>query len=303
MNTATVKLLLAKLTLILVVSSASAQDLVGTRIDVQGALYSDQMWLFSSPSASRAYDWGWDGYKMFGSSLSPQLFAIEVNEDYQIDVVPDLNNTYLGFIAGEDSVYTMTFTHQNLNFGYQHLYLVDSIANKTVDVYADGTKYTFTAANKTTVKRFKIVTSMLSVAIPQIPTVATDTVVPSTAVANDATVAPSTTPVPEVSSTSMAGSTDQPSDTFTGDTSGLKDKNSSSKKLKIYTDHKTIIVENQGKSRGKLSLYDPMSGRLVKNVEFHANGTTTIKTNERAGTYVLHGSTQNGEITKTVMIY
>ena len=75
------------------------------------------------------------------------------------------------------------------------------------------------------------------------------------------------------------------------------------KKLKIYTDHKTIIVENQGKSRGKLSLYDPMSGRLVKNVEFHANGTTTIKTNERAGTYVLHGSTQNGEITKTVMIY
>lgn len=297
MNATTVKLLLAKLALILVVSSASAEDLVGTRIDVQGALYSDQMWLFSASTSTRGYDWGWDGYKMFGSSLSPQLFAVEGVENYQIDVVPDLNNTCLGFIAGEDSVYTFTFTHQNLSFGYQHLYLVDSIANKTVDVYADGTKYTFTATNKTIVKRFKIVTSIPSVTIPQTPTVVTD------AVANDTTVGSGTTPVPEVSSTSTTGSADQSGDTLTDGISRIKDKNHGSKKLKVYMAHKTIVVENQGKSKGKLSLYNAMSGKLVKNVEFYANGTTTIQTDEPAGTYVLHGSTQNDEVAKTVMIY
>lgn len=306
MNATTIKSFLAKLTLILVVSSASAEDLVGTRIDVQGSVYSDQMWMFSVPICTRDFDNGWDGFKMVGTTVAPQIFAIEPSGNYQVDAVADVNNTYIGFIAGVDSVYTMTFTHQNLNLGYQHLYLVDSIANKTVDVYADGTKYTFTAVNKITVKRFKIVTSIpQTVTIPQIPT---DTVATATTVTNDTiapdttTVTSGTTPAPEVSSTSTAGSPDQPSITTTEDADGL-DKSFSSKKLRIYTAHKTIIIENRGKSRGKLSLYNAMSGRLVKNVEFYANGTTTIPTDEPAGTYVLRGLTQNDEIAKTVMIY
>jgi len=160
MKTSTFKSLLVKLALILMVSQVSAQDLTCTRIDVKGTFYSDKMWLFSVATSTRSYDWGWDGHKMFGCSLSPQLFAIEADGNYQIDVIPNFNNTYLGFSAGIDSIYTFTFTNQNLTTGYQQLYMIDSVANKIVDIYQTGTTYTFTAsATDNPVKRFRIVTS------------------------------------------------------------------------------------------------------------------------------------------------
>lgn len=148
------------MTLLMIVSQVFSQDLVGTRIDVHGARFSDQMWLFSVASCTNDFDNGWDGFKMFGTPLAPQLFAIEPDGDYQVDAIPDFNDTFLGFLAGIDSVYTFTFTHENLSKDYQQLYLIDSVANKTVDIYQSGTTYTFTASiTKNPVKRFKIVTS------------------------------------------------------------------------------------------------------------------------------------------------
>src|ERR1035437_6307800 len=160
MKTITLKSLLVNMALLMIVSHAYSQDLVGTRIDVRGARFSDQMWLFSVATCTNDFDNGWDGFKMFGSPIAPQLFAIEPDGDYQVDAIPDFNNTYLGFSAGIDSVYTFTFTHENLAKDYQQLYLIDSVANKTVDIYQSGTTYTFTASiTKKHVKRFKIVTS------------------------------------------------------------------------------------------------------------------------------------------------
>jgi len=160
MKTSTFKSLLVKLALILMVSQASAQSLVGTRIDVKGAFYSDKMWIFTVATCTRNFDNGWDGFKMFGSPITPQLFALEPDGNYQIDVIPDINNTYLGFSAGIDSVYTFTFTHQNLAVGYKQLYLIDSVANKSVDIYQNGSTYKFKAfASSNPVKRFRIVTS------------------------------------------------------------------------------------------------------------------------------------------------
>jgi len=161
MKTTISKALLVKLAIILLVANASAQNLTGTRIDVRGARFSDQMWLFSVATCTYGYDNGWDGYKMFGTPLAPQLFAIEPDGYYQIDVVPDVNNTYLGFLAGMDTLYTFTFTHQNLAARYQSLYLIDSVANKTIDIYQSGTTYAFSAsATPEPIKRFKIVTSL-----------------------------------------------------------------------------------------------------------------------------------------------
>jgi hypothetical protein len=160
MKTTTLKLLLAELAFFLMVSHAFSQNLVGTRIDVHGARFSDQMWIFSVPSCTNDYDNGWDGYKMFGTPLAPQLFAIEHDGYYQVASIPDINNTVLGFSAGIDSVYTFTFTHQNIALDYKQLYLVDSVANKIVDIYQSGSNYTFTASvTSNPVKRFKIYTS------------------------------------------------------------------------------------------------------------------------------------------------
>jgi len=160
MKTNPFKKIFLKLALLMIIAHVSAQDLIGTRIDVQGTRFSDQMWLFSVASCTYNFDNGWDGYKMFGTSMAPQLFAVEPDGYYQVASIPDVNNTYLGFSAGVDSAYTFTFTHQNLSNRYQMLYLIDSVSNKVVDIYTTGSKYNFTAQpTLAPIRRFKIVTS------------------------------------------------------------------------------------------------------------------------------------------------
>jgi hypothetical protein len=130
----------------------------GTRIDLTGATSSDQMWVFGVPGTTRGFDNGWDGYKMTGT-VATQIYAVEAAGNFQVDAVPDMNNTYIAFQAGTDTQYTMTFVNQALSPTYTSLYLVDSVANKTVNIFTSGTTYTFTATNTTPVRRFKLLAS------------------------------------------------------------------------------------------------------------------------------------------------
>ena len=135
---------------------------VSTRIDVKGSRFSDQMWIFTEPTCTHHFDNGWDGYKFFGSILTPQLFAMEGDGDYQVNSVDDMNNTVLGFRAGEDSTYTLTFTNENLKTKYSTVYLVDLKNNITTDITHSGTQYSFnTSYNDSTLVRFKILTSLI----------------------------------------------------------------------------------------------------------------------------------------------
>jgi len=245
MKKSILKSVILNLVLYLFTSQTSAQSLTCIRIDVKGTFYSDRMWVFSVPSTTRNFDWGWDGNKMFGSPLSPQLFAMEADGNYQIDVIPDFNNTYLGFWAGIDTVYTMTFTHQNLSVHYQQLYLIDSVSNKTVDIYQTGTTYTFKAfTTPDPVRRFKIVTS------------------------NPAII------------TSTDGKTVN-----------------STKTLRIYSSGKTIYIENAGLQKGKITLYDIGTGKVVLTKEFMANNTSTINAHVPAGNYIVSAVNPSGSIT------
>jgi len=153
-----------------IISNGSAQrakavsNKIGTRIDVVGAKYSDKMWIFTEESATRGFDNGFDGPKMIGSALTPQLYAMEADGIYQINAVKDINNTQLGFKAGSETNLKLVFTHQNIESTYGKVYLVDLVANKTVDVTASGTEYEFTSeATPTAVSRFKIVTQTTGV--------------------------------------------------------------------------------------------------------------------------------------------
>jgi hypothetical protein len=134
-------------------------DLISTRIDLTGKHYSDRMWIFTEPSCTRNFDNGWDGRKMLGSSLAPQIYAIEPDGDYQVNSVSDMNNTDLAFQAGDEVEYTIKFTHENIQRLYAGVYLVDLVENKTVDVSENGSTYTFaTAQSDAPAKRFKILT-------------------------------------------------------------------------------------------------------------------------------------------------
>ncbi|MDD4968177.1 MAG: T9SS type A sorting domain-containing protein [Paludibacter sp.] len=134
-------------------------DKVVTRIDLSGSHYADCMWIFTDPACTVNFDNGWDGYKIMGSAQSPQLYAMETAGDFQIDALADINETYLGFNAGADTDYKLTFTHKNTDTHYSDLYLVDLVENKTTDITASGSEYAFTATSTLTpVKRFKIIT-------------------------------------------------------------------------------------------------------------------------------------------------
>jgi hypothetical protein len=141
------------------VDAISSTDLISTMIDLTGQHYSDRMWIFTEPSCTRNFDNGWDGRKILGSSLAPQIYAIEPDGDYQVNSVSDMYNTDLAFQAGDEVEYTLKFTHQNIQQRYAGVYLVDLIENKTVDVTQSGSTYTFaTAQSDTPAKRFKILT-------------------------------------------------------------------------------------------------------------------------------------------------
>jgi len=133
---------------------------VYTRINIAGKIYSDKMWLFSEPSCSHGYDNGWDGTKFLGTSVAPQLWAMESNGDYQVNAVDDINNTELGFIKGVDTTYTMTFTHSNTSSKYSNIYLLDQVTNTTTNITQSGSVYTFTVTSASAqLNRFKIITN------------------------------------------------------------------------------------------------------------------------------------------------
>jgi len=141
------------------VNEGSASDKVCTIIEVVGSHYSDKMWIFTEPTCTNHFDNGWDATKYLGSALSPQLYAAGTDGMYQIDAVNTMNNTDLAFQPGEDSQYTLTFTHVNTKRFYDRIYLFDLVENKTIDITESGSSYIFLA--ESTAKpfnRFKIVT-------------------------------------------------------------------------------------------------------------------------------------------------
>ena len=285
MKTTTLKSILVTMTLFLILLPSYSQDLIGTRIDVMGSRFSDQLWFFSVSSCTRGFDNGWDGFKMTGNILTPQLFAMEADANYQVDAIPDLNNTYIGFKSGEDTVYTFTFNHENLSVGYTQLYLVDSVANKTIDVFQTGTTYTFTAPfSANAVRRFKLTTSIPPVIIPPVvvPPVVTPPVVTPPVVTPPVVTPPIATPPIIAPPTSS------------------KDQ---SKKLKIYSSNKNIYIENPGKQKGKMKLCHAITGKVLKTVDFSSEGTSIINVNVPTGTYIINGSTQSEDVTVLVIIH
>ena len=303
MKTSTFKSLLVVLGSFLVMQQSVA--VINTYIVVKGAQSFDQMWLVSIPTCTSGFDNGWDGYKMIASSASVQLYAAEAAGNFQIDAIPEFNNTYLAFKPGADTEYTLTFTNQTLEDQYQQLYLIDSVANTVTDIYTSGTQYTFTAApSDVAVKRFKIVTSNPTpvVVVPVVvdPVVVPVVVDPVVVAVVDpvVVVVPVVVPVVDPVVTPVVTVNDK-KDKDAKDAKDAKDK---VKKIKIYSNNKTIVVENSSKQKGDLKLYNVKTGRIVKTHQFNAGGTTTISTDVPTGTYIANGTTTDDDLSITLII-
>ncbi len=136
---------------------------MSTRFDIVGKTSTDRMWLVPDEKFTRSYDDGYDGEKIPGSALDPQIYAIEEDGNYQVGAIDDLNNTTLAFQAGQDTEYKMTVVHENAEGKYSKIYLVDIVANVVADITESGTEYLFAAVTTAKpVNRFKIIANSAS---------------------------------------------------------------------------------------------------------------------------------------------
>lgn len=299
MKTITLKTLLSAMAIILFTSHAFSQNFISTRIDVQGSRYSDQVWVFAVPTCTRGFDNGYDAFKMLSASpLVPQIFAQEETANFQIDGVPDIHNTYIAFKAGEDTVYTFSFNNENLELRYTELYLVDSVANKTVNVFTSGTKYTFTVQpTAAAVKRFKLITKLPVTVVPPADTIVTPPVPPTDTIPTtpvDTIVPPVVIPTDTIPTT--------PTDPVVPSVDTDKNKDKKDKKIKIHGSKKELTFENNGKHKGQARIFTASTGKIVKTCEFKANGTTVIPTNLPSGTYVVNAVTVDEVLTTNVVL-
>lgn len=268
MKTLNLKSVIVALSLIISIASASAQNTC-TVIDVNGGVYFDRTWLFSIPGTTQGFDNGWDGYKFLKSgSAVPQIYVVGTDGNFQVGAVSDANNTVIGFIPGEATEYTLTFTHTDLAYSYQQLFLYDKVADKTVDIYAQGSKYSFTASANDIKERFVILTT-----VAQTPG---DNTTPQ-----DTTVV---TPAPETGN-------DTGNHNNGKDKKDKKDKKeckeNKAKNVKVYSYHKKIMVNNPNKQKGRIKVINARTGKVVSDVPVAAETTTTIDTNTQTGTYVI----------------
>ncbi len=281
----------------------SADPKVCTIIDVYGRRYSDRMWLITYPGTTPGFDNGWDGTKMFGSPLTPQIFAIGSDYNYQISTSASVHEAVIGFIPGEDSEYTLLFSHYDISFYYQQLYLVDLLENKTIDIYANGFEYKFTSQASDPRARFKVLTSL-----PQVePVIPEEPVVEEPVIEEPVVVTPEEPVVEEPVVVIPEEPVVEEPVVTPEDPKGKKDpkdkKDKKDKKLKVVTSGKTIVVDNPSKHKGHLKVMNATTGKLVKNLQFNADGITTLSTDIASGLYIVNGVTEDEAVTTTIVVY
>ncbi|MBP6611592.1 MAG: T9SS type A sorting domain-containing protein, partial [Paludibacter sp.] len=141
---------------------------MSTMIDLKGDKFSDRMWLFEMDNCTSGFDNGFDGPKMLANADVAQLYGIGTDDNYQINVLNDINNAYIGIQKGTESNFKLIFKHTNFDQKYQSLYLFDMVDNKTVDITASGSEYSFTSNVSDPAKRFKIIGEGLINAIDKV---------------------------------------------------------------------------------------------------------------------------------------
>lgn len=284
--------LITILTLILNSSIVKAAN-IGTMIDVLGGAYYDRAWVFAVNGTTTGFDNGWDGYKFLASStIAPQIYVPGTDGGtFQIAVVPDLNETPVNFIPGESIEYTLLFTHTNISLIYKELYLVDNIANKKVDIYADGSKYIFNSTVGDIKERFKLI----AVTYPQAdtvivtnPTEPQDTTDTTTTEPQDTTVV--TPPTDTQDTTVVTPPTDPKDSTVVTPPADDKTKgwNKKHKKVAVYCVGNKVIIDNANNENADISFIDITTGKKVKHAKINGKNKTTIETNLRKGIYIVN---------------
>lgn len=282
------------LALILIPILAIAQEtLTSIRIDVKGMRYSDRMWVFAVEGTTRGFDNGWDAYKMIGTSTKiPTMYAAEETANLQIDAVPDINNTWIAFKAGEDSVYTLTFNNVLIENKYRQVLLFDSVANTTVDITATGTKYSFKVQKTVApVKRFKLI------ALPLV--VSSDTAIALSPMEAE----PSGAPLGSETSSTSWGTTSKDNLVVTG-LDGIENTSivQSNPILNIRLLGQKLEITNSYNEPANVTILNAQSGQLFGGYGQLANTTQSRTLSLPIGVYIIIVNNRYTEVSQIVRL-
>ncbi len=113
--------------------------------------WSDNLYMLESDSYDKAFEAGYDAAKMNSGEFN--VFAVEGESRLAVDATNNIIGTYVGVRTGEETTYTLSFSHLMTN---NELFLLDKETNEIVDIY-DGVEYTFYAEpNSEITDRFQI---------------------------------------------------------------------------------------------------------------------------------------------------
>ena len=114
--------------------------------------WSDQLHLIESEANETAFENGYDARKMMSGNLN--IFAIEGSDTLAVDATNSIVGTRIGVRTGEETAYTMSFSHL---YCESELVLLDTEAEQALDI-TEGAQYTFFAEpNSVLTERFYIV--------------------------------------------------------------------------------------------------------------------------------------------------
>ncbi|MBR0196425.1 MAG: InlB B-repeat-containing protein [Paludibacteraceae bacterium] len=113
--------------------------------------YAANMHMLEREDLTDGFDNGWDGHHMVGDEDAPQLYAITEAGKMNVNCVPNMEGTVLGFRAGTDNQFTFSFGYE----GEEDWYLNDLKEQKST-LIDDMSSYTFMVEPEDTEARFVI---------------------------------------------------------------------------------------------------------------------------------------------------
>ena len=112
----------------------------------------DRMYVIQHKDATLGYDNGYDAKNILADGQA-NIYTNELEGQMEISVADQIDSTFIGFTAGEDSVYTLTFT----SLVGEDMYLHDLLEDSLFLLVEDG-QYTFSAqANSVNDMRFQLI--------------------------------------------------------------------------------------------------------------------------------------------------
>ena len=125
----------------------------------------DRIYLLEDSLYSAAYDNGFDALKQLADGLA-NLYINDPFGKTEVSATNRIDSTFVGFLAGEDSLYTLTAT----SLIGDSLYLLDT-ANDSLLALSEGMRYAFSALPHTDhPSRFRILTNRPEAPAPAVPT-------------------------------------------------------------------------------------------------------------------------------------